>query len=119
MFYATRHDYLRIAKSMLDDWQNDTCMGKYLKTIYKNRIPKGNFEQRFELTSSFAGTKFYAGFFHTGYSGMKKRSIMGMSGYGGQDVIIDFDRSRIIVLNSIHENYNWKKIAYSVIKKGK
>ncbi len=119
MFFATRYDYLRIAKSILDDWQNDTCMGKYLKKIYKNRIPKGNFEQRFELTSSFAGTKFYAGFFHTGYSGMKKRSIMGMSGYGGQDVIIDFDRSRIIVLNSIHENYNWKKIAYSVIKKGK
>ena len=50
---------------------------------------------------------------------MKKRSIMGMSGYGGQDIIIDFDRSRIVVLNSIHENYNWKKIAYSVIKKGK
>ena len=119
MFFATRYDYLRIAKSILDDWQNDTCMGKYLKKIYKNRIPKGNFDQRFELTSSFAGTKFYAGFFHTGYSGMKKRSIMGMSGYGGQDIIIDFDRSRIVVLNSIHENYNWKKIAYSVIKKGK
>ena len=119
MFFATRYDYLRIAKSILDDWQNDTCMGKYLKTIYKNRIPKGNFNQRFDLSNTFSGTKTYAGFFHTDYSGMKKRSIMGMSGYGDQEIIIDFDRSRILVIHSIHGNYNWKKIAYSVIKKGK
>ena len=118
LFYATRYDYLRIAKSILDDWQNDTCMGKYLKTIYKNRIPKGNFNQRFDLSNTFSGTKTYAGFFHTDYSGMKKRSIMGMSGYGDQEIIIDFDRSRILVINSMHGNYNWKKIAYSVIKKG-
>jgi len=118
MFFATRYDYLRIAKSILDDWQNDTCMGKYLKTIYKNRIPKGNFNQRFDLSNTFSGTKTYAGFFHTDYSGMKKRSIMGMSGYGDQEIIIDFDRSRILVIHSMHGNYNWKKIAYSVIKKG-
>ena len=119
MFFATRHDYLRIAKSILDDWQNDTCMGKYLKTIYENKIPKGNFNQRFDLSNTFSGTKTYAGFFHTDYSGMKKRSIMGMSGYGGQEIIIDFDRSRILVIHSIHENFNWKKIVYSVIKKVK
>ena len=116
MFFATRYDYLRIAKSMLDDWQNDTCMGKYLKIIYKNRIPKGNFDQRFDLSNTFSGTKTYAGFFHTGYSGMKERSIMGMSGYGGQEIIIDFDKSKILVIHSIHENFNWKKIVYSVIK---
>ena len=119
MFFATRHDYLRIAKSILDDWKNDTCMGKYLKTIYENRIPKGNFDQRFDLSNTFSGTKTYAGFFHTDYSGMKNRSIMGMSGYGDQEIIIDFDRSRILVIHSVHGNYNWKKIAYSVIKKGK
>lgn len=119
MFFATRHDYLRIAKSILDDWKNDTCMGKYLKTIYENRIPKGNFDQAFDLSNTFSGTKTYAGFFHTDYLGMKKRSIMGMSGYGDQEIIIDFDRSRILVIHSIHGNYNWKKIAYSVIKKGK
>ena len=38
---ATRFDYLRIAKAMLDDYQNDTCVGKYLKEIHKRRIPKG------------------------------------------------------------------------------
>ena len=39
-FYATRYDYLRIAKAMLDDWENDTCAGQYLKTIHERRIPK-------------------------------------------------------------------------------
>ena len=41
-FRASRYDYLRIAKAMLDDWQNDTCVGKYLKTIHQRRIPKNN-----------------------------------------------------------------------------
>ena len=26
-FYATRYDYLRIGKRILDDWNNDTCVG--------------------------------------------------------------------------------------------
>ena len=39
-FWATRYDYLRIAKAMLDDWQNDTCVGKYLKTVFNNRVNK-------------------------------------------------------------------------------
>jgi hypothetical protein len=25
---------------MLDDWQNDTCVGKYLKEIHKEKISK-------------------------------------------------------------------------------
>jgi hypothetical protein len=39
-FYANRYDYLRIGKRILDDWNNDTCVGKYLKTIYEQRINK-------------------------------------------------------------------------------
>ena len=34
-FYANRYDYLRIAKTMMEDWHNDTCAGKYLKTVYE------------------------------------------------------------------------------------
>jgi CubicO group peptidase (beta-lactamase class C family) len=116
MFFATRYDYLRIAKNMLDDWQNDTCFGKYLKTIHERRIPKN--DKWKNTKSSFFNPTAYAGFFHTNYSGMKKRAVLGMDGLGGQQIIIDFDRSRIVVINSIHQNYNWKKIAHSVIKKG-
>ena len=118
-FRASRYDYLRIAKAMLDDWQNDTCVGKYLKTIHERRIPKNNKWK--DDNSHDLNSKSYAGFFHTNYSGIssKKRNVMGMSGFGGQSIVIDFDKGRINVINSMHTNYNWKKIAHSVIKKGK
>ena len=114
MFYATRYDYLRIAKAMLDDWQNDTCVGKYLKTIHERRIPK-NHEHK-DNKSSWFNPKSYAGFFHTDYAGFKDKAIMGMDGYGGQSIIIDFEKGRIVVISSIHLNYNWHKIAISKFK---
>ena len=121
MFYATRYDYLRIAKAMLDDWQKDTCVGKYLKTIFENRISKDNDKkrQRGDRTQwNFA--RGYAGQFQTHYKGIsKKRPVMGMHGRGGQQIVIDFERSRIVVTNAIYEDYNYKKIVYDPIKKGK
>ena len=114
-FRASRYDYLRIAKAMVDDWKNDTCVGKYLKEIYKRKISK-NFKKT-DPKSAVGMSKSYAGFFHTNYKGINNsRSVMGMVGYGGQIILIDFDQSRIIVINSIHTNYNWKKIAHAVIK---
>ena len=50
---------------------------------------------------------------------MKKRHIFVMDGNGGQSIMIDFDKSKINVINSIHADYNWRKMAHSVIKKGK
>ena len=32
---------------------------------------------------------------------------------------IDFEKSRIVVTNALHENFNYKKIVYDPIKKGK
>jgi len=42
-----------------------------------------------------------------------------MSGFAGQQILIDLDNKRIIVVSSLYRNYNWKKIVYSVIKKDK
>jgi hypothetical protein len=116
-FNASRYDYLRIAKAMLDDWQNDTCAGKFLKTLYQNKIPRN--EKWKDNNSPALNPKSYSGFFYFDYSGLKNKPVMGMDGYGGQSILIDFEKSRIIVINSIHIDYNWKKIAHSVIKKGK
>ena len=116
-FRASRYDYLRIAKAMLDDWQNDTCVGKYLKTMRELRIPM-NHKWKDDNTSTL-NPKSYAGKFYTNYTGMKKRNVMGMNGFAGQNIMIDFDLGRIVVINSMHTDYNWKKIAHSVIKKGK
>jgi hypothetical protein len=121
MFYATRYDYLRIAKAMLDDWQNDTCVGKYLKTIWENRVDKENDKRAKEgkrVQWRFASG--YGGQFQTHYKGIsKKRPIMGMHGRGGQHVVIDFEKSRIVVTNAVYEDYNYSKIIYEPIKKGK
>ena len=114
VFYATRYDYLRIARAMLNDWNNDTCVGKYLKTLYKNKIKKNENRQ---TQTPFVLAKAYAGFFHTDYPGMNNRHVMGMDGYGGQSLLIDFDNKIIIAVHAIHENYNWKKIVLIPIKK--
>ena len=117
-FYATRYDYLRIAKTMMDDWHNDTCAGKYLKTIYKNRIKKKDNTKEPDDVGLY--TKTYGGQFHFDIFGLKKtRKIIGMSGFAGQQILIDLDNKRIIVVNSLYKNYNWKKIVHSVIKKEK
>ena len=115
-FYATRYDYLRIAKTIMDDWNNNTCAGKYLKTIYERRINKNI--TGYEQAAAVAGyTRKYGGQFHFDFVGLKKRKILGMDGMGGQQIIIDFERKRIIVVNTLDQHYNWKKIVYKKIKK--
>jgi len=117
-FYATRYDYLRIAKTIMEDWNNDTCAGKYLKTIYERRIKKKDNTKEPDDVGLY--TKTYGGQFHFDIFGIKKtRKIIGMSGFAGQQILIDLDNKRIIVVNSLYKNYNWKKIVHSVIKKGK
>jgi hypothetical protein len=110
-FYATRYDYLRIAKTIMEDWNNDTCVGKYLKTIYDRRIKKSDNVKHPDSVGLY--TKKYGGQFHFDLYGFKKgRKILGMSGFAGQEILIDLDNNKIIVVNSLFKNYNWKKIVY-------
>ena len=114
-FLANPYDYLRIAKTMMEDWHNDTCAGKYLKTIYENRVQKKDNTK--VATDVGLYTKSYGGQIHFDIFGIdKKRKILGLSGFAGQQILIDLDNKRIIVVNSLYRNYNWKKIVYSVIK---
>ncbi|MDC0529599.1 hypothetical protein OAN55_01005 [Candidatus Pelagibacter ubique] len=114
-FYADRYDYLRIAKTMMDDWHNDTCAGKYLKTIYENRVQKKDNTKH--ATDVGLYTKSYGGQIHFDIFGIDKtRKILGLSGFAGQQILIDLDNKRIIVVSSLYRNYNWKKIIYKKIK---
>jgi len=107
-FYASRYDYLRIAKAMLDDWNNDTCVGKYLKTVYKERVNK-NYNS--DAISPMSKTSRYGGFFHTDYPGLFFNGrILAMDGYGGQMIWINFDDNRIVVANAITLNFDWSRI---------
>jgi hypothetical protein len=118
-FYANRYDYLRIGKRVLDDWNNDTCVGKYLKTIYEQRINKNKKSydgDRYGQFSVSQYTKKYGGQFHFDVISLKKRKILAMDGFGGQQVIVDFDTGRIIVVHSLDRHYNWKKIVHKKLK---
>ena len=113
-FYASRYDYLRIGKRILDDWNNDTCVGKYLKTIYDQRINKNRKGHNTQSASQYS--KKYGGQFHFDIIGLTKKRILAMDGFGGQQLIIDFDQGRIIVVNSLDRHYNWKKIVLKKLK---
>ena len=84
---ATRYDYLRIAKAMLDDWQNNTCEGEYLKSIYDRRVSANrrvdtwNKKDRRWGEASFGrvSTK-YGGQFWTDAAGLSGRNVLMMNG---------------------------------------
>ena len=100
---------------MMDDWHNDTCAGKYLKTIYERRIEKKDNTKEPDGVGGY--TKSYGGQIHFDIFGIENtRKIIGMDGFAGQQILIDLDNKRIIVVSSLYRNYNWKKIVYSVIK---
>ena len=113
-FYADRYDYVRIANIMLNHWKNDTCVGKYLKTMYENRIDRGvdytdnisteDGNHRVALT--------YGGQFLWDAVGVEDRPILMMDGAWGQQVVIDFDNNRIITAHSTDRHYDYHKLIY-------
>ena len=109
-FYADRYDYLRIAIAIMKDWNNDTCVGKYLKTVYDRRIIKN--DGRPEPHSVANYTKSYGGQFYFDFVGLENREIIGLDGFAGQNIVIDTDNEKIIVINSKYKNYDWEEIVY-------
>ena len=115
-FYATRYDYLRIAKTIMEDWNNDTCVGKYLKTIYDRRIDKNDNDNPHDYRDIATASKRYGGQFYFDFVGLENREIIGLSGFAGQNILIDTDEEKIVVVNSKYRNYDWKEIVYKRIK---
>jgi hypothetical protein len=110
-FYGNRYDYLRVARAILNDWQQDTCVGKYLKSVYDTAIPKN---KRYSSGFRLGYTEKYAGQFHTHFQGIHRPIVM-MDGFGGQIFVIDFERERIIAIQAIHDNFNFKKLVFDVL----
>ena len=115
--YATRYDYLRIAVAMLEDWTNNTCVGGYLKSVHARAEPKNhNYKDPNRMTDV---AKIYGGQFHLGFEGMTDRKLLGLNGYGGQNILIDLDNSRIVITNSVTTNFDWHELVYEAIKNGR
>ena len=119
-FKASRYDYLRVARAMLVDWRGDTCVGRYLKNVYEKRQAKLDIDEKNpDMRSQIQSPRGYGGQLHTDYIGMKSRKILGLDGYGGQSILIDTENSRIAVVNSIHNDYDWYELVHQAIKNGK
>ena len=128
---ATRYDYLRIARAILLDWNNDTCVGSYLKSIYERRLivprSRDNPVDRWDGSMRRWGdpqfgtlTHGYAGQFWVELEGFRQRKILIMIGADGQNIAIDTDKSRIIVINSGQEGFgDFQKLAYEPLRYGK
>jgi hypothetical protein len=114
-FYAQRYDYLRIAKLVLAHWNNNTCVGKYLKTMYKNRVEK-NEGIRTKLKGNHMVTQSYGGQFHFDPIGINERPILMMDGAYGQQVVIDFNHNKIITVHSTDRHYNYYSLVYSQLE---
>ena len=120
-FFMTRLDFLRFAEAMMKDYQNNTCVGNYLresqlqaKKWYKYRPDKKNAQWWLHNYSKKYGAQFYFDF-----SGMKNRNIIGTEGLNGQNILIDLDNSRIVVTNSAATGWNVRTFMLKVIKDGK
>lgn len=112
---ASRYDFLRVGVAMIEEWQNDSCIGKYLKDMIEIAERQNvDYRRGFRLDKADR----YGGFFWTHYDGMRDRNILGMDGYGGQALLIDFDERRVVSANSIHNDYDWTGLVYHGIRDG-
>ena len=109
-FYADRYDYVRIANMMMNHWKNDTCVGKYLKTMYENRVDRNYVTSTYKGNHRSAQT--YGGQFLFDPIGIEDRPILMMDGAWGQQVVIDFDNNRIITAHSVERNYDYYSLIY-------
>ena len=82
-----------------------------LKSLYENRIDKG-FRPK-DNTQGMSNSNHYAGQFYVGMSSKGDIPIFLMSGFGGQNIAIDFENNKITAIMAIHRNYDWMKLVHS------
>ena len=47
----------------------------------------------------------------------EKKKILAMQGHGGQRILIDFENEKIVSIQSIRMDYNYKKLVLDPFKK--
>lgn len=120
-FLITRKDLLRVAVAMMRDYQQQTCVGKYLKEMQLQAKDWPKYrpnKKRAELYLHNYAKK-YGGQFYFDFQKMKGRNILATEGYNGQNMMIDFDNSKIVVTQSAATGWNQKTFVLKVIQTGK
>lgn len=119
-FLMTREDFLRVAVAMMQDYQQQTCVGQYLRNAQEHAVgwPKyrpgtSNAQLWLHNYSANYGSQFYFNF-----NGMRSRNIIATEGYNGQNIMIDMDHSRIVVTNSAATGWDQRTFVLNVIRDG-
>jgi CubicO group peptidase (beta-lactamase class C family) len=120
-YFMTRLDFLRLAEAIMKDYQNNTCVGKYLKQTQNDAeswyVGRNNTPDAFLWINNYAQK--YGGQFYFDFMGMSGRNILGTEGYNGQNILIDMDKSRIVITNSSATAWDAKALMLDVIRDGK
>ena len=119
-YHMTRTDYLRVAVAMMKDYQNQTCVGKYLKKIQEQALrwdKYGPYKKNGRIYFNRSAKK-YGGQFYFDFNGMSNRNIFGTNGKNAQNMLIDMDNSRIIVTNSAATGWDQHVFMFNPVRDG-
>jgi len=120
-YFISRLDFLRVAKAMMEDYQQGNCVGRYLRQIQKESESwyqgRNNTPDARLWINNYAQK--YGGQFYFNFYGMSSRNIFGTEGYNGQNMIIDMDNSRIVITNSSATAWDTKALMLDVIQNGR
>lgn len=112
-FAASRYDYIRIAETILEDWNSNNCLGSYLKDMYSSRQSKG-----MHSDNPFWNSSGYSAFFHTDYHRLRDETVIGGDGYGGVLLLINLDENRVVYTHAVHRDFNFNRIGYDAVGDG-
>jgi hypothetical protein len=120
-YYITRMDLLRLGEAIMKDYQSQTCVGQYLKMSQAQALswPKyqpNNINAKIYLHRF---SKKYGAQFYFDFHEMDGRNILGTEGANGQNMLIDMDNSRIVVMHGAATASDQKSLLINVIRDGK
>jgi hypothetical protein len=120
-FMITRGDLLRVAISMMRDYQQKTCVGNYLRDIQQQAKSWPKYRPSKKNASLYLHNyaRKYGGQFYFKFHQMEDRNIMATEGYNGQNIMIDMDNSKIVVTQSAATAWDQKTFILNVIRHGK
>ena len=120
-FMLTRKDLLRVAVAMMRDYQQETCVGKYLRgaQAQAKRWPKyrPSADNSFLWATRYA--RKYGAQFYFDFHKMEGRNILLTAGLNGQSILIDMDNSKIVVTQSAANAWDKRAFMLNVIRDGK
>ncbi len=119
-YRMTRMDYLRVAEAMMKDYQSNTCVGQYLKESQKQAKLWPRYRPQVENAKFWmhSYSRKYGAQFYFDFYGMSNRNIVATEGLHGQNMVMDMDNSRIVVIHSAATAWDQRVFLLNVIKDG-